>query len=287
MSRSWCKHTNYVLDQFLEDLLNIGIPSISIVRLGSKSTAATKQLTLFHQSTSYRRDRTTWALTDELKNRAESYHDSLMERIFAFRSFRVKDAVLPDYLEFSEDSEYFDAFTMPDSDDGKTVVGKDGKALGKFYFLQEWAAGGFPSVFQDHAHLFPRVWSMPQARRQSLMAQWYQEILDELISEISTLRRRCDECQRQLAQLYSQKVTSILKEKRIIRVHYYSSGDTHRSIWEAAPDGVLVEEAGEILESHTLTVMTPNTKQLILIGDHKQLRPKVNNYALTIEKGDG
>ena len=33
--------------------------------------------------------------------------------------------------------------------------------------------------------------------------------------------------------------------------------------------------------------MTPATKQIILIGDHKQLRPKVNNYALTVEKGDG
>jgi superfamily I DNA and/or RNA helicase len=33
--------------------------------------------------------------------------------------------------------------------------------------------------------------------------------------------------------------------------------------------------------------LTPSTKQIILIGDHKQLRPKVNNYALTVEKGDG
>lgn len=55
----------------------------------------------------------------------------------------------------------------------------------------------------------------------------------------------------------------------------------------ASPDIILVEEAGEILESHVLTAMTPATKQLILIGDHQQLRPKVNNFALTVEKGDG
>ena len=36
-----------------------------------------------------------------------------------------------------------------------------------------------------------------------------------------------------------------------------------------SPDVVLVEEAGEILESHILTALTPKTKQLILIGDHK------------------
>jgi superfamily I DNA and/or RNA helicase len=58
-------------------------------------------------------------------------------------------------------------------------------------------------------------------------------------------------------------------------------------IRKASPGIILVEEAGEILESHILTAMTPATKQLILIGDHKQLRPKVSNYALTVEKGDG
>ena len=41
------------------------------------------------------------------------------------------------------------------------------------------------------------------------------------------------------------------------------------------------------MESHVLTAMAPSVKQLIQIGDHKQLRPKVNNYAMTVEKGDG
>jgi superfamily I DNA and/or RNA helicase len=40
---------------------------------------------------------------------------------------------------------------------------------------------------------------------------------------------------------------------------------------------VLVEEAGELLEAHVLTSLSPSTKHLILIGDHKQLRPKVWN----------
>lgn len=33
--------------------------------------------------------------------------------------------------------------------------------------------------------------------------------------------------------------------------------------------------------------MGPSTKQLIQIGDHKQLRPKVKNYKLTVEAGHG
>jgi superfamily I DNA and/or RNA helicase len=43
--------------------------------------------------------------------------------------------------------------------------------------------------------------------------------------------------------------------------------------------------AGEILESHILTALSPETKHLVLIGDHKQLRPKVQYDS--VEKGEG
>ena len=37
----------------------------------------------------------------------------------------------------------------------------------------------------------------------------------------------------------------------------------------ARPSVVLVEEAGEILESHVLTALSDGVGHLILIGDHK------------------
>jgi hypothetical protein len=48
---------------------------------------------------------------------------------------------------------------------------------------------------------------------------------------------------------------------------------------------ILVEEAGEVLEAHVLAALTPSTKQLIMIGDHQQLRPKVESYNLTVSGG--
>ena len=41
---------------------------------------------------------------------------------------------------------------------------------------------------------------------------------------------------------------------------------------------VLIEEAGEVLEAHTLTALLPTVEHAILIGDHEQLRPQINNY---------
>ena len=44
---------------------------------------------------------------------------------------------------------------------------------------------------------------------------------------------------------------------------------------------IIIEEAAEVLESHVVSSLTKNTKRLILIGDHKQLRPKPYNYDIS------
>ena len=43
---------------------------------------------------------------------------------------------------------------------------------------------------------------------------------------------------------------------------------------------IIIEEAAEILEAHTVSSLSQKTEHLILIGDHKQLRPKTNEYTL-------
>ncbi|KAJ9661610.1 hypothetical protein H2201_006466 [Coniosporium apollinis] len=46
---------------------------------------------------------------------------------------------------------------------------------------------------------------------------------------------------------------------------------------------LLCEEAGEVLEAHILTALLPSVEHAILIGDHLQLRPQVQNYELSSE----
>eukprot|EP00960_Hanusia_phi_P066370 766386-Hanusia_phi.AAC.3 len=50
---------------------------------------------------------------------------------------------------------------------------------------------------------------------------------------------------------------------------------------------VLIEEAAEILEAQTLSLLGHSVEHAILIGDHQQLRPKVNLYELTTASKKG
>jgi len=96
--------------------------------------------------------------------------------------------------------------------------------------------------------------------------------LDDLVTELSSLSQ-------ERHSLRQEGDLEILLDARIIGAT--TSGATkYRELLTAKAAGVvLVEEAGEVLESHILSSLSGKTdgleatKHLILIGDHKQLRP--------------
>ena len=54
----------------------------------------------------------------------------------------------------------------------------------------------------------------------------------------------------------------------------------HHILKNIHPKIVVIEEAAEVFESHVVTSLSPSVQQLVLIGDHKQLRPKPTHYEL-------
>lgn len=79
-----------------------------------------------------------------------------------------------------------------------------------------------------------------------------------------------------LVSLQDGSKEAVLKKARIIGCTTTGLAGQKALIMGAVSPGiVVVEEAAELLESHVLTSLTPETQHLIMIGDHKQLRPKV------------
>jgi superfamily I DNA and/or RNA helicase len=76
----------------------------------------------------------------------------------------------------------------------------------------------------------------------------------------------------QLTCKNNEALVATLKAKRIVACTTTGAAKFTEELRTAAPDVVLVEEAGEILESHILTALGENTHQLILVGDHKYVR---------------
>ncbi|KAJ7126993.1 P-loop containing nucleoside triphosphate hydrolase protein [Mycena epipterygia] len=279
-------YTNHALDQFLEDLVAIGIPEHYMVRLG-KANSKTESMSLSNQTAlSPRRSKADWAEINALKARSEGLYSNLRAVFEQYKS-SASNAVLLDYLEF-EDSLFHDAFSVPSSGD-MTLVGRGGQAIQNDYLLHQWAQGRDAGVLKEHTSVleFSDIWNMPVPARKSKLTIWKQAIMEEQVEQLVGIAREYNETQTELARKFTANTVAILQSKRIIGCTTTAAAKYAESIQSASPGVLLVEEAGEILESHVLTALGQNTDQLILIGDHQQLRPKVNNYTLTVEKGDG
>jgi superfamily I DNA and/or RNA helicase len=51
---------------------------------------------------------------------------------------------------------------------------------------------------------------------------------------------------------------------------------------EIGPKIIIVEEAAEVLEAHIITTLSKSCQHLVLIGDHKQLRPNPTVHRLAV-----
>lgn len=284
-------YTNHALDQFLEDLMKIGISSSDMVRLGSKSTAETALLSLDVQlrASIDRRSPEAWELINNTKEELTSIREKINSECSSLVHGRVSSMELLSSLEFSdEDAAFYEAFLLPEQDEGFALAGKDNKAMKPDYLLERWIQG----LDAGELHQFvparsKSIWEMPEDERRKHAQGWAESLQKERIEAAEGLVKRFNEAQEKVNTLYNERKCAFIKKKKLIGCTTTAAAKYKSLIKAAQPDVVLVEEAGEILEAHVLTALHSMTSQLILIGDHKQLRPKINNFALSVEKGDG
>lgn len=92
---------------------------------------------------------------------------------------------------------------------------------------------------------------------------------NEVCEEAEDAKKRTDRYALEAADVIGMTTTGAAKYQHILHM--------------VKPKIVIVEEAAEVLESHIVSALSAGTQHLILIGDHKQLRPKPNEYDLVVK----
>lgn len=284
-------YTHHALDDFLGELLDRGIPESDIVRLGSakKASMRVKHLAiseLLHSNRSMSRDQ--GLILDILRQNISTQASVLRDAFVEFREARSNKKDLLEYLEFqSSDSRLFEAFHVPEEEGGRVRVGKKGKAIDPFYLIDRWCTGKNAGTYDRVVgRRYPQIWQMSPPSRFELLDRWKEEILEETVKRVRELGTAYNASLGIVNSILLERELPLMRQKRIIACTTTAAAKYVKAIQSINPGVVIVEEAGEILESHVLTALGPDTKQLVLIGDHKQLRPKVH-HDLSVEKGDG
>ncbi|KAK0390083.1 hypothetical protein NLU13_3656 [Sarocladium strictum] len=287
-------YTNHSTNQMLEDLCEIGIDPSLMSRLGSrfKATAKTTDMCFESQvrSSGGGLRHGQWTRINSLKNdiiqlrgdldsalKTLSHKISLTERLW--------------FLEFDDNKQSHQAwaaFQPPPMDESFRAVGKDGKELRAQDNLAHWRQGKKPGPFQAQLSQERKsVWDLSLDARIQLWTKWDNALRENQIEAVKNLASRIEGMQKEIDTAFNQSKYAFAATRRIIGCTTTSAAKNTDLIKAFRPTCILVEEAGEILEPHVLAALCPSTQQLVLIGDHKQLRPKCNSYALSVEHGDG
>ncbi|KAL6903161.1 P-loop containing nucleoside triphosphate hydrolase protein [Trichoderma evansii] len=282
-------YTNHALDQFLEDLMKIGIAQSNMVRIGSKASTKTEALRIdmLAKEPQFRFSNETKSMLSATRTETMETKIKLDSLIYELTRLHIQPQEILDMLEFS-DFDHWDAFQISGDEQ---IAGRKKRALQPVDIYGYWLEGKhLSSLGMLAANMSPEnrvIWKIPSKERIALHTKWMAQIRQEQINDFIQQAETANNLYRQIDSLRKENKRSIVKSKRIIGCTTTGAAMYQSIIRAAQPDIVLVEEAGEILEAHVITSLSPSVKQLILIGDHKQLRPKINSYNLSVEKGEG
>ncbi|KAG1673298.1 hypothetical protein FOA52_002578 [Chlamydomonas sp. UWO 241] len=137
------------------------------------------------------------------------------------------------------------------------------------------------------------IWQLSGEKRAEAAVAWMAGLRSEWMEDLATAMLRCQELDAEIRQLNEssglKRWQEVLECARVIGCTTTAAAK-YKDLLQSkgcAPGVVMVEEAGEVLEAHVLTSLSPVTKHLIMIGDHKQLRPKVESWPLQVQSGSG
>eukprot|EP00736_Rhodelphis_marinus_P009799 Rmarinus@m.14001 len=280
--------TNHALDQFLEDLLNLGVPEKDVVRLGSRKKISDRIKGLQLNSREGRLDRADFEFRRGLESDLGQLSRAIRKTAEDLNHAQTKsvDNLWP-VMEVFLDKLGYDMLApfRSNSVDGFRVINARGKELKSKDLWEMWCHGASPptSVMDDPTGL----WRLSPVKRRRQYEKWRENLVADLRSNLVQTLQRYDKTMRERWAVNDNRSLEVLKKRRVIGCTTMKAAK-HADLLQAVhPECLCVEEAGEILESHVLTSLNNLSEHLILIGDHQQLRPKVNLYNLQVESGAG
>ena len=119
--------------------------------------------------------------------------------------------------------------------------------------------------------------------RWELYRYWHSKYREKLLEKLEKVCKQYKEACKDLGAAKQKNERYALENAHIVGMTTTGTAKYQHILHMIKPKIVIVEEAAELMESHIVSSLNAGTQHLILIGDHKQLRPKPNEYDL-VEK---
>ncbi|TKA79542.1 hypothetical protein B0A49_00387 [Cryomyces minteri] len=253
-------YTNHALDQLLEYLVDHQVTQI--VRIGSRSKSEKLQslnlrLVVQQMEPTKMEKHRRWELNNSLNDEEEEIR-GLVARLTDVASW----GTIKEHLRVHWPRQHNQLFGEED-EDGFKIVHHHPERI-----IEDWLrrCSKYSTLRRPRplSQLqYSQLESMSASESRTLHQSWIFEVKNDL--------------QQNLLIAYSSY------EHRKTSLNQLQNELSLRCLQHANAKVLVCEEAGEVLEAHILTALLPSVEHAILIGDHLQLRPKIQNYDLSQE----
>ncbi|XP_051269576.1 NFX1-type zinc finger-containing protein 1 [Dicentrarchus labrax] len=163
------------------------------------------------------------------------------------------------------------------SEEGFEIQRKQKKKM-KSKIRKEVRKSSTMTELEEHAVL--DIWTLSLPNRWRLYRLWVARYRAELCAKVFESEQAYQNTVDRLADVKRHENLCLLKEATVIGMTTTGAAKFRKVLQEVRPRLVIVEEAAEVLEAHTITTLSEACQHLILIGDHQQLRPSATVYEL-------
>ncbi|KAK7755474.1 hypothetical protein SLS62_002403 [Diatrype stigma] len=267
-------YTNHALDQLLEHLLDAGVKQI--VRIGSRSKSerlekVNLRVVVEKSDRTKAEKHSVWVSECSLRDHTKSMN-GLLDELRTCHTPRSLQKYLEDRYPW-----YHNEFFGKDEEGYQMVGGRPNQTI------DGWRYGGNHDTSpprQVDDLLRAKLWDMSHGERTRLYNHWLKDIRDPIVGGIVRECLEYTKSKRKRDMVVREVDLRCLSGADVIGVTTTGLARSMDMLQKLRCKVMLCEEAGEVLEAHTLTALLPSVEHAILIGDHLQLRPQTQNYEL-------
>ncbi|KIL87971.1 hypothetical protein FAVG1_08853 [Fusarium avenaceum] len=276
-------YTNHALDQFLKHLLDIGIDAI--IRIGGRSVAEEldgKNLRAVSKDTP--KTRVEMQILGQTYSEQEAALSVAGHALGPLHQTRkgpswdgLKQHLRADYPSIHRQLRRVD-------DEGFQTISKD--------LLQAWL-GFRPRSTTDWAMediialAEQSIHELPPTERWALADHWLEEVQEKHIDILYESLEDFESKRKAIHRAHDAVDQRTLTKADVIGITTTSLAGRIEMLRSLTFKVVMCEEAAELKEADVISALKAGVEHFIQIGDHRQLRPQINNYDLSLESSSG
>ena len=131
------------------------------------------------------------------------------------------------------------------------------------------------------------IHTLTKPERQILAMEWFKQWRESEIARIFEAIDHAASLRNDINTVHDEVNRRALIQADVIGITTTSLARHIKTLRRLGSKVIICEEAAEVMEAHVISALMPGVEHFIQIGDHRQLRPQIQNYSLSLKSSTG